>query len=112
MKTIIALLTALSALSAGATEVELSSVAPDIQPKAVGLKLDKGGKAKRPVGKLSTGKEPVQYQQLNQEYAKAPKLVDPNRPAGSTARCMDGTYGFPGKNGACYKHGGVSAWLQ
>ncbi len=103
------------ALAAHASEFELAgleAVQPTVQPKAVELTVGKGGREKKPAGKLSTGKESGQYQQLYQEFSKAPTLVDPNKPSGATARCMDGTYGFPGKNGACYKHGGVSAWLK
>lgn len=110
MKPIISLLAALLACHAHGSELDLSGVTPDIRPKAVELDVEK--REKKPVGKSSTGKEPKQYKQLYREYSTAPTLIDPNKPAGATARCNDGSYGFPGKNGACYKHGGVSAWLK
>lgn len=50
------------------------------------------------------------YENAYGECVRRP-VAAPARPAGSTARCRDGTYSFSrSRSGTCSHHGGVASW--
>lgn len=57
--------------------------------------------------------EPSAVGARSSSRSTTPTGVDPNSPAGATAKCNDGTYSHSAhRSGSCSGHGGVAEWLK